>query len=81
MPYIEKQCKEQQSRWLKQLFVIVNKGIHFLQKQEVAYYLIELLESKAYLMQKLSEHLFGDGANKKQMVWDALQRQPLLWDC
>ena len=71
MPYIEKQRKEQQHRLLQRLLVVVNRGIRFLQQQGVAYYLFELLESKVYLMQQLSEYLLGR--------WSALQRQTAEW--
>ena len=79
MPYIEKQCKEQQHRLLQRLLVVVDRGIRFLQQQEVAYYLFELLESKIYLMQQLSDRLIGRNGNEKRSKWDALQRQAVEW--
>ena len=78
MPYIE-QHQEQQDRLLQRLLVVVNRGIRFLQQQEVAYYLFELLESKIYLMQALSEHLVGRNGNEKRSKWDALQTQAVEW--
>ena len=78
MPYIE-QHQEQQDRLLQRLLVVVNRGIRFLQQQEVAYYLFELLESKIYLMQALSEHLIGRNGNEKRSKWDALQTQAVEW--
>ena len=79
MPYIEKQRKEQQHRLLQRLLVVVNRGIRFLQQQEVGYYLFELLESKVYLMQQLSEYLLGRNVNEKRSRWNALQRQTAEW--
>ena len=77
MPYIEKH-QEQQDRLL-QCLLVVNRGIRFLQQQEVAYYLFELLESKVYLMQQLSEHLVGRNVSEKRSKWDALQTQAVEW--
>ena len=79
MPYIEKQRKEQQDRLLQRLFVVVNRGIRFLQQQGVAYYLFELLESKIYLMQALSAYLIGRNVSEKRSRWDALETQEVEW--
>ena len=77
MPYIE-QHQEQQDRLL-QCLLVVNRGIRFLQQQEVAYYLFELLESKVYLMQTLSACLVGRNVSEKRSKWDVLQTQAVEW--
>ena len=79
MPYIEQQREEQQDSFIQKLLGIVNKGIHFQQEQGKAHYLYELLESKAYLMQKLSDRLLVSNASQKKSMWDALQRQTAEW--
>ena len=71
--------KEDLCRYLHRSNVVVNRGIRFLQQQEVAYYLFELLESKVYLMQALSACLVGRNVSEKRSRWVALQTQAVEW--
>ena len=64
--------------YLKKMWKKVNHAISLLRNQEKTYYLIELLDSKVYLMEKL-ENYFSKTSRYSQQAWNALKQKTKDW--